>query len=350
MTMISFNVGPSQVSDAVKQDIRDLAWSGLLSESHRGPAVKDVLLDTVTALRETMSIPDDYTVLFQPSATAAMELILRNCVETRSFHFVCGAFAERFAKTAAQIGLQPTLHETPWEEAPHPEQVTVSPGTELIAITHCETSTGQMWPCDELYGVGERFPDALVAVDVTSTFGALQMDWRKADFLFGSVQKCLGLPAGFGCLLVSPRAMERARQRGPARQVATWQDLPHMQQRIQTGETVETPNVLGIALLGRQMRRRDLAETEAETFAKARLIAERMGDEPFFIRDPAWRSCTAHNLEVADPAGWIARAKAAGCLVGPGYGKLRERCVRIATFPAVSLLQVEALMDVLEPR
>ena len=89
----------------------------------------------------------------------------------------------------------------------------------------------------------------MIAVDVTSTFGALRMDWSMADAWFGSVQKCVGLPAGLGFTILSPRAMDKARSRGGARRVAGWQDVLHMAERLAVGQTVETPNVLGIALL-----------------------------------------------------------------------------------------------------
>ena len=49
-----------------------------------------------------------------------------------------------------------------------------------------------------------------------------------------------------------PRALDRARAIGPARNVAGWQDLGAMAERIKFGETVETPNAIAIALLGRQ--------------------------------------------------------------------------------------------------
>ncbi len=344
MSIVYLGIGPSEVSAAVRQDLADLATSGLLSESHRGPAVQNELKQTTANLRSAMGIPADYAVIFQPSATAAMELILRNTVRARSFHFVDGAFSGRFASTADQIGIGTTVHDHAWDEPLLPEEARIDDVVELISLAHNETSTGQMWPWETIRALRERHPDPLLSIDVTSTFGAVAMDWTLADFWFFSVQKCMGLPAGLGVLIASPRAVDRARELGPLRQVAGWQDLVGLAERIKVGETVETPNVLGIALLGRQLARWDLARIDADTHAKAACVAEAVSDEAYFIRDPAWRSVTAHNLQFDDVAAVKARALTAGFALGAGYGPLREKCVRLATFPTVTVDQVrEAL-------
>jgi phosphoserine aminotransferase len=97
---ISLNPGPSQLSAATIADIADIAASGLLSKSHRSDAFVAVSRAAFGGLREKLAIPDDYRVLYHPSATAAMDTCLRNCVASKSFHFVHGAFSKRFATSA----------------------------------------------------------------------------------------------------------------------------------------------------------------------------------------------------------------------------------------------------------
>jgi phosphoserine aminotransferase len=346
--MISLNVGPSHLAPEVLADISDIVASGLLSESHRGPAVMETVSSSVSATRRAMRLPEDYTFLFQPSATAAMELIVRNLVARSSFHFVQGAFSKRFADTARLAGKDATSLDLPWDEVPDVETVAVPAEAELVSLPHGETSTGAMWPDRAIRRLRERFPEVFLIADATSTFGALASDWTLADVWFGSVQKCVGLPAGLGYVLLSPRAMEKAAGLGDARGVASWQDVLHMRDRLATGQTVETPNVLDIALLGRQMARRDIDAVEAQTREKAAYVRDRFGDASFYIRDPAWRSLTTHNVRVEDPAGWLARANAAGHRLGAGYGPLRSECIRIPTYPAVSLADLETVLDAAE--
>ncbi len=344
---MTFNPGPSQLSAATMDDVRELAGSGLLAASHRSDRVRTVVRESIEALRAAMRVPADYVVVFQPSSTAAMECILRNCVREASLHFTNGAFAERFARTADDVGLRPARVEGAWDAPPRWRDFDVPQDVELVAVTHNETSTGAMWPAAELAGLRARLDGPLLAVDVTSSFGALATDWTGADVWFGSVQKCLGLPAGLGFLLVGPRALARAAEIGTARRVAAWQDLVVLARRTETGETVETPNVLAIALLGRQMRRWDLAEVEDATRAKSDLLADAFPHAASFVGDPDWRSPTVHNLVVDDPAAWRTRADAAGFELGNGYGKLRTRCVRIANFPAHAHADVHALIRAL---
>lgn len=49
-------------------------------------------------------------------------------------------------------------------------------------------------------------------MDATSTMGGINLPWLEADVWFASVQKCLGIPAGLGVLICSPKALERATQ------------------------------------------------------------------------------------------------------------------------------------------
>ena len=55
MHEVSLNVGPSEISDAVRQDIQEINESGLLAESHRGPVVQDLLRRAVAAIRHAAS-------------------------------------------------------------------------------------------------------------------------------------------------------------------------------------------------------------------------------------------------------------------------------------------------------
>ena len=346
---MTFNPGPSQVPDDVIADLHEIASSGLLAESHRSARVKSEARAAVDALRSAMAVPDDHAVVFQPSATAAMELVLRNLVERRSLHFVHGAFAERFAQTADDVGLDAVRVLSAWELAPDWRTAGVPRDVELVAVTHNETSTGMAWPRDEIASLRAAHAEPLLAVDVTSSFGALAMDWRAADVWFGSVQKCLGLPAGLGFLIVGPRALERAGAIGSARRVATWQDLPVVAQKMESGQTVETPNVLALALLGRRMARWDLAAVEAATLRRAASIAAAELPWRHYVESPVWRSPTVHCMVVDDPAAWHARALAAGYRLGSGYGDLKGRCIRIATFPAHGDEDVAELLAALRP-
>ncbi len=300
----------------------------------------------VEGIHQALDLPRTYRVLYQPSATAAMECALRNLVRRSSFHFVHGAFSLRFFKTAQEIGLaarrvdSPLPQAVPWREAQVPDE------TELIAITHNETSTGLVWPLSELTALRRKYPEPLLAVDVTSSLGGVHLPWEQADLWFCSVQKCLGLPAGLGLVLVGPRAL--ATSRHLANPVCSWQDFQVMAARIERHETVETPNVLAIALLARKLARTNMDTISDRTRAKAeRLYGASLPWKPF-VEDAPWRSPTVANFVVEYPRAWISRAAESGYTLGIGYGDLQASCVRIANFPATSIEDVEELLRILK--
>jgi phosphoserine aminotransferase len=202
-----------------------------------------------------------------------------------------------------------------------------------------------MWPATEIAALRAARPEPLLAVDVTSSFGGLAMRWTDADAWFGSVQKCLGLPAGMGYLVVGPRVLEAARRL--AGRVANWQRLATMAAKMDEGQTAETPNVLAIALLARQMARWDLARVERDTTAKAAFLYGAPLPWKPYVEDAAWRSATVACFRVDDPGRWAERAAAAGFLLGRGYGDLKSTCVRVANFPAITAEDLRRLVAAL---
>jgi phosphoserine aminotransferase len=271
-----------------------------------------------------------------------MECVLRNLVRRESFHLVHGAFSRRFQATAAEIGLEVVELTSPWSAAVPWREARIPATCELVAVTHTETSSGLAWPADELKALRRAHPRPLLAVDATSAASGVVLPWEAADVWFFSVQKCLGLPAGLGLVLAGPRALAAAAE--PPRAVAAWQSLPVLVERMERGETVETPNVLAIALLAKRLARLDLAAVAAETGAKAELLYGATLPWRPFVEAVPWRSPTVGNFVVEDPAGWHARAAAAGFQLGRGYGELRDSCVRIANFPATSRADLRELL------
>ena len=85
--MISFNPGPSFIRPEIRKYAVELVTGDFLSTSHRGERFADTMQAALKGVREALSVPKDYTIVFQPSATAAMECVLRNLVFEKSFHF-----------------------------------------------------------------------------------------------------------------------------------------------------------------------------------------------------------------------------------------------------------------------
>jgi len=343
--MLSFNPGPSQLDEATRDELIEIARSDLLSASHRSQAFTEVSRRAVEGIHGALRLPRSFEVFYQPSATAEMECLLPNLRIERPCHLVSGAFSKRFCETGRRIGLAveellfPGDGPLRWATAGIPQDA------DFLAVTHNETSTGQMWPREELEALRAAHPRALLAVDVTSSLGTVELPWESGDAWFASVQKALGLPAGLGLLCLRREVLDA--RLDPSRGVAPWQDLEVMRQKMARFQTLETPNVLAIALLARRLERWDAAEILSQLRRKAQAIET--ADLPWrpHVTDPAWRSISIANLQVEQPERWHAVARDGGFLLGSGYGQARATHLRIANFPATTLADVERLLGTL---
>jgi phosphoserine aminotransferase len=340
--IVSFNPGPSYIDEQTQKDIIAIVESGFLALSHRGEKFSQISKQAIERLRSKMAIPEDYHIFYQPSATAAMETVLINCVKKQSFHFCHGAFSDRFFQTAKALGLAAHSFATPWNQPVIWREAVIPRSVEMIAITHSETSTGLMWPISAIQEVRECYKKALLAIDVTASFGAMVMPWEAADIWLGSVQKCLGLPSGLGFIVISPNAMDQARRL--RNKVPAWHRLEAMEKKMKTYQTVETPNMLEIALLARKMKRWNLTQIASQIREKAKL----MDSIPHpYIADEKWRSLTIGNFFVKDPLRYHVLAKEQGIILGKGYGSLSTACIRLANFPQTNLKQFKKAINIL---
>src|SRR5690606_11796760 len=112
-------------------------------------------------------------------------------------------------------------------------------------------------PMSVLQAIGEKFPEKMIAVDTTSSMGGIELDFDLADIWYGSVQKCFGLPAGLGFLILSPKAIEKSQHKGER---GRYNSLSFMLENAAGYQTHYTPNVFGIYLLNRVLK--DLEEIQ----------------------------------------------------------------------------------------
>src|SRR5688572_31368852 len=157
-TRINFTPGPSQlyftVEDHMKQAFRD----GIPSLSHRTKKFESIYGEAVSGLRQLLNLPSDYYLYFTGSATEIWERTVQNLVEETSFHLVNGSFSKRFFEISEQLGKKAAKHEVALGDGFAPT-LQVPHSTELIAVTHNETSTGVSLPLDFIYGFKEKHPD-----------------------------------------------------------------------------------------------------------------------------------------------------------------------------------------------
>ncbi|AHM58938.1 serine-pyruvate aminotransferase/archaeal aspartate aminotransferase [Flammeovirgaceae bacterium 311] len=352
-----FTVGPSELYFSVEMHMKEALRKQIPSMSHRGTSFQNLYRHAAGHLRELLQLPESYYVLFINSGTEAWERILQSCVEKKSCHLVNGAFSKRFALTAQELGLETEIIETPDGQCIDPKNMLLSNDSELIALTYNETSTGVMQPVSDITDIRRGFENSILAVDVVSAAPYITFNIEDVDSLFFSVQKGFGLPAGLGVLIVNEKCLSKAvRKQESGKSLGSYHSLPSLIEKAEKYETPATPNVLGIYLLGKvaeEMNKKGIDQIRRETDQKAAIIYQALEDCNYlklFVEKKACRSKTtivAELHDTADSKPLMDYLSAKYMKVSSGYGKHKDKHIRIANFPALSKEQMERLADAL---
>ena len=339
--MITFYPGPSKIYPQVAGYLQDAVKEGILSQNHRSPAFMKMLRECITLLKQKLNIPEHYHVYFTSSATECWEIVAQSLTDKGSFHIYNGAFGQKWFEYAHKIAgdkvkgckfdaedIIPTITDAPAE-------------CDIICITQNETSNATQVEVGLI-----PTAEALIAFDVTSSLGGIALDWLKGDIWLASVQKCLGLPAGLGLMVCSPKAIKQAEAIGERRH---YNSLLFIHENFEKYQTHYTPNVLSIYLLKRVMEQVEhIEQINQKTIARANdfyRFIEQQTALNLLIKNASVRSDTVMAIEgsAEDIKQLKAKATAVGITLGNGYGQWKETTFRIANFPAIEDWEFEQL-------
>jgi phosphoserine aminotransferase len=315
----------------------------LASISHRSKTFQQIFAETTQNLQGLLEIPANYGIYFLGSANEAWERILENTVSQHSLHFVNGSFSQKFYAFAQTLNLTPQAIEAPEGQGfQHPQDYfgSVKPETELLAFCANETATGVATQPEFIYAFRAQYPEKLIAVDLVSAWPYYSLDVSQVDLAYFSVQKGFGLPAGLGVLAVSPRARKKA---ASLQKPGTYHTFAALQDQASKNMTPETPNVLGIYLLGKvagDMLHKGIDVIRRETEAKAATLRQAIQASQTLQIAPtpeALQSQTVIVVNCSEPNKTMSMlAEEHGWYLGEGYGKAKDHQIRIANFPAHS--------------
>ncbi|MBI5470522.1 alanine--glyoxylate aminotransferase family protein [Candidatus Kaiserbacteria bacterium] len=357
--MFTLSPGPSQISPETKDDIRKAIDEGILEISHRSSRFTDISRLCIQELRAYLNVPADYRIFYFDSATHVWHSLAANVVEKSSFHFVNGSFSGKAMQASKMLGKDAHAVEAPWGEQCDFASALVPKDAELITVCCNETSTGVKMTDDEIRLLREKYPDAILAVDITSCGGGIPLSMTNADVWYFSVQKCFGLPAGLAICIVSPLAYARSLDLQKAGKnlagIWAWGALEEMMSN-DLYQTPQTPNVMNIYLLGSQCQRWNksggLSKCVETTLKKKWIFEEwmqgRMGCA-YFVQDEEHRSDTVFVVGAAQDNIKSAREllQKKGIELGTGYGRIKKDTFRIANFPAITESMLLESLDIL---
>jgi phosphoserine aminotransferase len=347
--MISFYPGPSRVFDGVPRWTAEAFRKGVLSMNHRSEEFMALVKETTALLQKKLGVPKDYTTLFVSSATECWEIIAQSLVEDASLHAYNGAFGEKWFRYTKKLVPHTRAYPFNFQKSLNPQKLDMR-GANVLCLTQNETSNGTALSPRLLMEVRTQFPDALIAVDATSSMAGIQLDFKQADVWFASVQKCFGLPAGLAVLICSPRALAAAGRLGKNDH---YNSLPFQIEMIRRNQTTHTPNVLGIYLLNRSLAESpSIRQTGAIIRKRAAAWVKLFRHHPslsLLVDDPEVRSATVFTIRASGKSmeELKATAKRKGLLLGEGYGDWKDTTFRIANFPAHEPAEIKKLMKLL---
>ena len=349
--MITFAPGPSKVYDALPHYLQDAYTQGILSANHRSGAFMQLYQETEQLMREKLHMPDDYKLLFTSSATESWEIISQSIVEQASFHIYSGSFGKKWLDYAKHIIPSTNALKIEANQAIDVAGLEIEESFDLLAITQNETANATQVPMSVIEAIGEKFPEKMIAVDTTSSMGGIELNFALADIWYASVQKCFGLPAGLGLLIVSPKAVEKALRKG---EKGRYNSLNFMLENAAGYQTHYTPNVLGIYLLNRVLKdMKEIQHVDAGLRTRMQKLENAIAQSEKYrmlVDNDQTRSTTV--MAVAGSEELISAVKKAaekdGMQLGSGYGPLKPTSFRIANFPAITDAEFDRLIEFLK--
>ena len=347
-----FGCGPSKIRPA---QIAAFATEGaaLMGTSHRQAPVKNLVKRVQEGLMELFHNPDGYEiVLGNGGSTAFWDVASFSLAEGKSQLLVHGEFGAKFASSLS----------APWLEKPtviqgdpgSRKELVLEAGITAYAYPQNETSTGVVTPVTRLAGT-----DALFLTDATSAAGGIDFDSKQTDVYYFAPQKNFASDGGLWFALMSPAAIERAeRIAATDRYIPEFLSLKTAIDNSRLNQTLNTPAIATLFLLAEQIdwmiANGGLAWADKRTKDSSNHIyswAENSSFATPFVSNPEHRSQVVATIdfdESVDAASVAKVLRANGIVDTDPYRKLGRNQLRVATFTATELEDVQRLTKAID--
>jgi predicted phosphoserine aminotransferase len=291
------------------------------------------------------------------SGTGLMEACVRNCVNKKAAHFICGEFGERWFGISVTNGKEADQFKVDLGHAIKPEMVDKELATgkyDTVFITHNETSVGVMNPLQEIAEVVKKYPDVLLLVDAVSSMAGVKIEVDKwdIDVCLASTQKGFALPPGFAICSVSARTLERAKQ---VKNRGYYFDFLEFDNFDAKNQTPTTPSVSHLFALNYQLDQ-ILKEGLENRFNRHKELAMICRDwvkaQDFkLFPEPGYESITMTTIDntkkinvnkLNEELGKV------GYMISAGYGKLKETTFRIAHMGDTTAQELKELLSTMD--
>ncbi len=217
----NFSAGPAMLPTAVieraQQEMLDWNGSGMstMEMSHRGKEYMSIAAKAESDLREVMSIPDNYKVLFlQGGASSQFAMIPLNLLGNKSSadYLNTGMWSKKAiaeAKRYCTVNIAADTSGDGFTTVPTQESLNLNPDAAYVHYTPNETIGGVEF--DYIPETG----DVPLVADMSSTILSRPLDVSKFGMIYAGAQKNIG-PAGLTIVIIREDLLGNAAENTPA--------------------------------------------------------------------------------------------------------------------------------------
>lgn len=220
--VITFSAGPSKlpgiVLERVQKELLDYDGSGIsvMEMSHRSPAFTKIIHETESDIRELLSIPDNYKVLFmQGGGTGQFAAVPMNLINHKSHkkadYFVTGTWSNKAFVEAQKYGEIKLVFPKEKNFTAIPEESKWNLDSDASYVYYCGNET--------IHGIEFDFVPETNGVplvcDMSSNFLSKKIDVSKFGLIYAGAQKNYG-PSGLTTVIVREDLLNCAIQECPS--------------------------------------------------------------------------------------------------------------------------------------
>jgi len=291
---------PAEVVDQIQRELPDWHGTGMpvMTLSHRGPDIVNLVRQTEEKLRDALDIPDTYEVLFLQGGGvgqfAAVPLNLTRPGDEIAT-LITGSWGNTAAKEAEQLGVR--VHKvadektTNYTSLPIPDSYTVPQQAKYLYYVPNETIGGVE------FNYLPASPVPLVA-DASSQILSKPMDIHAHGLVFAGTQKNLGV-AGAVVVIVDKALLGHARTSCPS--------VLDYTKMAESGSLLNTPTTFAIYVLDLVLdwvdKNGGVTQMEKQATKKAGMVYSLIDSSDFYTNpvQPQARSTKNIPFTLADP-------------------------------------------------
>ena len=350
--VFNFSAGPAALPESVLRQAADemLDWQGsgmsVMEMSHRGKEFISIHAEAESLLRELLSIPSNYKVLFlQGGAIGENAIVPMNLLRGRTnIDFInTGEWSKKSIKEArkyAAVNVAATAEPTNFDRVPPRESWKLNPNAAYVHICANETIGGV-----EYHHTPEVGAVPLVA-DMSSNILSRPVDVTRYGLIYGGAQKNIG-PAGLTIVIVREDLIGKALPATPS--------AFDYKQQAENDSMFNTPPTYAIYIAGLVFKwikaQGGLPAMEAHNRKKAALLYDYL-DQSAFYKNPVNKADRSlMNVpfklknETHDEA-FLKGAEARGMLQLKGHRSVGG--MRASIYNAMPLAGVQALVTYMQ--